>query len=146
MKHLIVTISVLLAGFALSAQTITGKWKTIDDNTGKPKSIVEIYKVGDKYEGKVLELILEPDELPNPVCDQCDEDDARFNQPIKGMIVLKDMVYNPDENRMENGEILDPENGEVYDCEMWLAENGNLNVRGYVLFFYRTQQWLPVKN
>ena len=108
MKPLFLTFSILLVGLALSAQTIIGKWKTIDDNTGKPKSIVEIYKVGDTYEGKVVELILEPNELQNPVCDQCDEDDARFNQPIKGMIVLKDMVYNPDENRIEGGEILDP--------------------------------------
>jgi len=36
---------------------------------------------------------------------------------------------------------MDPETGKVYDCKIWL-ENGQLKVRGYVAFFYRTQTWL----
>ena len=31
----------------LSYAQIEGKWKTIDDETGKPKSIVEIFKKSD---------------------------------------------------------------------------------------------------
>ncbi|VAX17324.1 hypothetical protein MNBD_IGNAVI01-134, partial [hydrothermal vent metagenome] len=38
-------------------------------------------------------------------------------------------------------EILDPKKGKVYDCKLWV-ENGKLQVRGYVLFFHRTQEWL----
>jgi uncharacterized protein (DUF2147 family) len=39
------------------------------------------------------------------------------------------------------GTILDPESGKVYDCKLWL-ENGRLMVRGYVAFFFRTQEWI----
>ena len=40
--------------------------------------------------------------------------------------------------------IMDPKKGTVYDCKLWI-EGGNLKVRGYVLFIYRTQTWLPYK-
>jgi hypothetical protein len=40
-------------------QTVVGKWKTIDDETGKAKSIVEIYEKSGKIYGKVIEIIEE---------------------------------------------------------------------------------------
>jgi hypothetical protein len=43
-----------MMGWALSGQTIVGKWKTIDDKTGKVKSIVEIYEKDSKYYGKIV--------------------------------------------------------------------------------------------
>ena len=41
----------LLISFSMSSQSIFGKWKTIDDETGEEKSVVEIYE----KEGKVDE-------------------------------------------------------------------------------------------
>ena len=32
---------------------VLGKWKTIDDETGKAKSIIEIYEVNGKFHGKI---------------------------------------------------------------------------------------------
>ncbi|MEX2595793.1 MAG: DUF2147 domain-containing protein, partial [Salibacteraceae bacterium] len=95
-----VMLSLLMVvfSFSLNAQSFVGKWKTIDDNTGKPKSIVEIYKNGDVYEGKILKLFREPDEDPDPICDECDEDDPRYNQKVKGMVIIKDMVYDKGDN------------------------------------------------
>jgi hypothetical protein len=41
---------------------IEGKWKTIDDETGKAKSIVEIFKKSDgKYYGKISQLLIKPE-------------------------------------------------------------------------------------
>ncbi len=46
----------------LSYAQIEGKWKTIDDETGKPKSIVEIFKKSDgKYYGKIVQLLQKPE-------------------------------------------------------------------------------------
>ena len=42
------------------------------------------------------------------------------------------------------GNILDPKNGKVYTCKLWL-EKGELKVRGYVGIFFRTQTWHRVK-
>ena len=44
-----------LFGLNLSfSQSILGKWKTIDDESGKEKSIVEIYENDGKIYGKII--------------------------------------------------------------------------------------------
>ena len=123
-----------------NAQSIFGKWQTIDDNTGKPKSIVEIFEKDGKAYGKILKLYKEPHEDQDPICDDCT--DYRKNKKVIGMTIITDMVQDDDE--WEDGNILDPENGKIYDCSLWVEDN-KLMVRGYIAFFFRTQTWLPVK-
>ena len=119
-------------------------WKTIDDETNKPKSIVQLYEENGKLYGKVIKLFREPGEEQNPVCDECDDDDPRYNKPVIGMQIITDMEWDDDDGEWEDGEILDPANGSVYDCQLWIDEDtGNLRVRGYLYFLYRTQTWLP---
>ena len=126
-----------LSSFAQSG--IFGKWKTIDDETGKPKSFVVIYQNEEKEYGKIISLFPEPSENPNPVCEECD--DYRKNKEIIGMEIVTGMHKNGDE--WVDGEILDPENGKVYRCKLWV-ENGKLKVMGYIAFFYRIQTWLKI--
>ena len=123
-----------------NAQSIVGKWKTIDDETGKPKSIVEIFMKDGKAYGKIIKLFREPGEDPDAVCDDCT--DYRKDKKVIGMTIITDMVQDDDE--WEDGEILDPKNGKIYDCRLWV-EDGKLMVRGYIAFFFRTQTWLPVE-
>lgn len=125
---------------SVSAQRTSpiGKWKTVDDNTGKTKSVVEVYEKGGKLFGKILDLI-DPDE-PEPKCKECDEDDPRYMEPVVGLEIIRNMEK--DGNEWEDGDILDPENGKVYRCKLWVEE-GKLQVRGYIAFLYRTQTWLP---
>lgn len=137
-----VSIMFLLISNSLFAQheDITRLWKTIDDETGKPKSVVNIYLQDGKLYGDVVKLFRKPGEDPDPICDKCDDDDSRKDQKILGMTIIKDMVF--DDGDWEDGEILDPKKGKTYDCKLWI-ENGNLQVRGYIAFFFRTQEWLP---
>jgi uncharacterized protein (DUF2147 family) len=135
----ILTIFLLtIASLSLNAQEIFGKWKTIDDDTGKPRSIVEITKKDGKAYGKILKLFREPGEDLDPNCDECT--DYRKDKRVIGMTIITDMVQ--DGNEWEDGEILDPKNGKVYDCRLWI-EDGKLKVRGYIAFFFRTQTWFP---
>ncbi len=93
MKTLALLISmVLIPALGFSQNTIFGKWITIDDETGKKKSVVEIYQKDGKVYGKILKLFRSPDQDPDPLCTKCPEDDSRFNQKIIGMEILKDMV------------------------------------------------------
>jgi len=143
-KIFIVSILCLISLFGFSIaqdQDITGRWKTIDDETGKAKSIVEIYKQDGKYFGRIDTLFREEGEDPDPVCDKCPEDDPRYNERITGMVILEDLKKDDDE--WKDGRILDPGKGKIYDCKMWLEE-GNLKVRGYLFFLYRTQTWYRV--
>jgi uncharacterized protein (DUF2147 family) len=125
--------------FATYGQTIFGKWKTIDDETGEPRSIVEIYERNGKVYGKVVKLLLKPTEDQDPVCVECDEDDPRYKKKVLGMEIMKDLKKDDDE--YSDGEILDPNNGKVYRCKIWL-EGKELKLRGYLGPFYRTQTWI----
>jgi uncharacterized protein (DUF2147 family) len=130
--------------FALNTtcQTVLGKWKTIDDETGKEKSIVEIYEQNGVLYGKIIQLFREPGEEQDPVCDKCEDD--RKGQKIKGMVIIRDMKLK--DGYYQGGTIIDPKNGRVYKCELWLqAGNPNkLELRGYWGWFYRTQTWVRI--
>ena len=140
MKALFLTLIVgFITSYSSLGQSITGKWKTIDDETGKPRSIVEVYEKEGKVFGKIIELFREPDEDPDPICEECT--DYRKDKKVIGMEIISDMKAKGDE--YVDGEILDPENGKIYKCKLWVEE-GNLKVRGYLYFLYRTQTWLPV--
>ncbi|GAA5524833.1 hypothetical protein Maes01_01392 [Microbulbifer aestuariivivens] len=134
MRKILLTACGLLFALQAGAADILGKWRTIDDETGQPKSIVEIYEKDGKYYGRVVDLLMKPDDS---VCDKCPG--ARQGQRVVGMDVITGMVKDGDV--YEGGEILDPNNGKVYDCKLWLEGKDRLMVRGYLGFFYRTQTW-----
>ena len=137
------TICIFLLFFTTTfySQTVIGKWKTIDDETNKPKSIVEIYEKSEKIYGKVIEII-EP-EHKNKVCSNCSGDDK--NKPILGMTVIKGLLK--DKTEYNSGKILDPKNGKLYKCYITLESKDKLKVRGYIgiSLFGRTQYWYRVK-
>lgn len=124
---------------AQSKESITGKWKTIDDETGKAKSVVELSIRNGKLYGKVVE-ILNP-EKRNMLCDKCDG--KKKNQKVLGMEMVWNLEWDEDDKEWEDGVILDPNKGTEYDCKMWMnpGKPDVLYVRGYVAFFFRTQNW-----
>jgi uncharacterized protein (DUF2147 family) len=132
------------APFAAAADdTPAGLWKTIDDKTGKPKSVVRIAEVNGSYVGTVEKLFREPSEEQNPVCDQCSGD--RKGKPIIGMQIMAGLKKEAEANRYSGGEILDPNNGKTYRCKLELVDGGKkLDVRGYigVPALGRTQTWV----
>jgi len=128
-----ILISLMFWLLPLHAQNITGLWHTVDDETGEVKSIVEIYQQNDKYFGKVKQLLLKP---ADTLCTKCKGEDK--DQPIVGMVILKDLEKK--DELYTGGSILDPAKGKVYRSRAWLEE-GNLQVRGYLGLFYRTQTW-----
>ena len=126
-------ISVLTSGFA---QSVTGKWYTVDDDNNK-KSIVEIYKKGDKVYAKIVELMDDADK--GKLCEKCEG--KNHNKPIEGMNILTGLTKDGDE--WNGGKILDPENGKTYKCYITLEDNNKLKLRGYIGFSLigRTEYW-----
>lgn len=141
---MIASASVLLllaaATGAQSPSSAVGRWKTIDDATGKAKSIVEIYQAKDgRLAGKVVE-ILDLKDGPNPACDECKG--ANQGKPIKGMLILWGL--RPDgAGKWSGGRVLDPENGKDYKAKLQLLDGGRkLGMSGCVAFLCRQQAWL----
>jgi uncharacterized protein (DUF2147 family) len=141
-KHIFLAISLIFASvFISNAQSIFGKWKTIDDNTGVEKSIVDIYNVDGKAYAKVVQLLEKGKE--NEICDKCKG--AKKDKPIKGMEIINGLSKDDDE--WNDGKILDPKTGKVYKCYITLEEPNKLKVRGYIGFALlgRTQYWYRVE-
>ncbi|MEQ8424100.1 MAG: DUF2147 domain-containing protein, partial [Cyclobacteriaceae bacterium] len=125
---LFILLIVIAVTQPVSAQSILGKWKTIDDETNQPKSVVEITEKDGKIVGKIIQLFRGPDEDPDTVFTECPSDDSRFNQKVLGMEIIQNM--SPDDDEFSGGTILDPKVGKIYRCRLWV-EGENLKVRGY---------------
>ena len=136
-------IVLMLFTVSINAQSVLGKWKTIDDETGKEKSIVEVYEKDGKVYGKIISLLNREPGDEDPLCDKCTDD--RLNQHIVGMEIIREMEK--DDDQYEDGTIMDPGNGKTYDCKLWVDKENSkiLKVRGYIAFFYRTQTWYKVE-
>jgi len=142
MKKIVLMPSLIL--FALTttfAQSVTGKWRTIDDQTGEAKSVVEIYEEKGKIYGKVIEIMDETKR--DALCVNCTGSDK--NTPVMGLVIIRGLEKDGDE--YNGGKILDPNNGKLYKCYIQLGENDILKVRGYIGFSLlgRTQYWNRVE-
>lgn len=120
-----------------------GLWKTIDDKTGKPRSLIRINETNGEYSATIEKGLLATD-TGEAICDKCS--DERKNQKLLGMTIVKGLKKNGPQ--YDGGEILDPDNGKTYRCKMKLDETGNsLEVRGFVgiSLLGRSQIWNRVE-
>ena len=128
----------LVAGMASANTSAEGRWRQIDPETNRAKSIVEISRAGNgTLNGRIIELI-NPSK-PNPVCDKCTND--RKNQPITGMEIIRGMKADG-AGKWKGGKILKPDEGSVYNSKMALIDGGKkLEVSGCIAFICKTQVW-----
>lgn len=144
--HLVAALVLgLFAALAHAQATPAGVWKTIDDETGKAKSLIRITESNGVYTG-TLEKLLDPATPPDAVCEKCSDD--RKGKPLVGMTLIKDVrPVDGDKDVWGGGEILDPNNGKTYKVRLSPADGGKrLNVRGYIglPLLGRTQTWIRV--
>lgn len=125
----------LLVPLTALADSPVGRWRTIDDETGKLKSVVEITEQNGELIGKVVE-ILDPDAATT--CVKCDGE--RKDQPIVGMQILWGLK--PAGQEWSGGTIFNPADNGEYRSSVRLIEAGQkLEVKGKWLVFSRTQVW-----
>lgn len=142
-KYFLITLILMLGSSTVYAAEFTpvGLWRTIDDQTGKPRGLVRITEANGEYQAQVEKTFPKPGEDSNPKCEKCEG--ARQNKPVIGMTILWGLKKQGDE--YQGGEILDPENGKVYRARVKLEDGGKkLDVRGFIGFslFGRSQTWL----
>lgn len=146
-------IRVLMTGllaFGLSAAawaqeaTPVGVWKSIDDETGRERSIIRIADVNGELQGAVEMIFDRPGDDPQHLCRKCAGE--RKDKPIIGMTILWGLKRDGDV--WKGGEIMDPDNGKTYRCKMTVTDGGKkLDVRGYIgiSLIGRTQTWLRIE-
>lgn len=136
------TVAGLLLAMAAAApaqEAPLGRWKTIDDATGKPKSVVELYRARDgSIAGRVVD-ILDLKDGPNPPCKACKG--PLHGKPIRGLVILWGLRPDGD-GGWSGGRVLDPENGKDYRAKLALLESGRaLGMSGCIAMFCRQQVW-----
>ena len=132
----ILFIYILINSF--QSNEIEDVWITQDDETGKKKSEVLLYKNNGKLYGKIINLLLEEDK--GKLCVNCKGENK--NLPIEGMIIVEGLKLNG--KTWEEGTILDPKSGKTYSCYINFDDDNTLKVRGYIGFSLlgRTQKWI----
>jgi uncharacterized protein (DUF2147 family) len=129
-----VLVIVLSYSTASAQNQIIGKWLSEDK-----EGITNIYQNNGKYFGKITWLKMPNDKKGIPFTDSENPDKSKRNQPLIGLLILKDFYYS--KNEWKGGTIYDPESGKTYTCTMWLENSNTLKVRGYWGLFYQTQTW-----
>jgi uncharacterized protein (DUF2147 family) len=145
MRFLMMVFLCGLLPASLFANDVAGTWMTIDDETGKARSHIEIWIDNGVAYGKVSRIIaIQPGENTDPICTLCKGDDK--DKKVVGLIILRGLTLDGDEWR--GGTILDPNNGKTYKCKIKAEDGGQiLKVRGFlgISLFGRTQIWKKLK-
>jgi uncharacterized protein (DUF2147 family) len=144
MSFSLIFTALLCAGGYSSAQSmgsIVGTWKTFDDETNQPAAMVQISENNGIYSGVITKLL---DASGALTCEKCT--DFRKGKPILGMEILSGLKRTGD--GFSGGQILDPDDGEIYRAEMKLKDQGaKLDLRAYIgiPLLGRTQTWIREK-
>ena len=98
MKRIGLSLIVLMFSlFSFAQSDILGTWKTIDDETNKEKSYVEIFEKNNKYYGKIVKII-----DPNKQDAKCKDCEGRHkNQPVMGLEMLWDLELDADDKEFD---------------------------------------------
>lgn len=134
----LLALPLLAAAFVASAQNASpaGRWKTYDEDTGKPRLIVEVYEAkGGTYAAKVLDTLFQP----NAVCTGCSGD--KKGKPMKGMVIMWGQKPGAD-GSFSGGQVLKLSNGKTYKSKAQLQAGGSkFEVSGCMGPICKKQVW-----
>lgn len=122
---------------ANNPDAIVGVWKN-----GEGTGLVQIYKKGEKFFGRIVWLQVPNNPDGTPRTDINNPEEGLRKRPLKGLENLRDFVHKGG-TAWEDGRIYDPKSGNDYSCEMKLVDDNTLEVRGFigVSLFGRTDVW-----
>ena len=115
-------IFMLMPLAAAFAQDVIGKWKLEDGS-----AIVEVYKNGDAFNGKIVWLSNPNGPDGKPATDRNNPDSNLRSRQLMGLNMLSGLKASDGE--YSGGKIYDPGNGKTYNCSM-KVDGKVLKVRG----------------
>ena len=141
MRKIIFSMIFMLMPLAAAfAQDVIGKWKLEDGS-----AIVEVYKNGDAFNGKIVWLNNPNGPDGKPATDRNNPDSNLRGRQLMGLNMLSGLKASNGE--YSGGKIYDPGNGKTYNCSMKvdgkvLKVRGSLDKKGLI---GRTMDWFRVE-
>lgn len=132
---------ILLFGASTLKAQIVGVW-----NIKEIGSTVEIFKKGDLFFGKIVGLKQPTDsKTGKPVTDVNNTDPSKRNQPLMGLIMLRDLKF-VGNNTWENGLIYCTTSGRSFDCRINQIDKNTLEITGFwgLSFIGKTYVWTRI--
>lgn len=122
--------------------SIVGLWKSTDQHSDKPRALVAIYNYQGEYFGRMLATYDDKGRMQDTIKEQKSRAPGVVgNPPYCGMDFIFSVVPDEDGEKYE-GNIIDPEEGKIYDAELW-RDGADLIVRGKVWIFGKNMTWHP---
>lgn len=124
-------------------EEITGFWKSINEKSHQPESVVAIYEYKGLYYGRIVATYDKQGKITETLKDPKERAPGVIGNPYYCGL---DFIWRlAKKNDRYQGKIMDPEKGKIYRAALWV-QNGNLIVRGELFIFGRNQTWLPFKD
>lgn len=147
LKMIALAVALFLVSTSLFAvKDVTGFWKSIDDETGLPKSVVALYLYNGKLHGRIVLVYKEDGSVKDHMYTQNVRSPyLKGNPSFAGLDIIWDLEYNSRKDQWLDGKILDPgddkeKKPKEYGCAIW-QEGNDLTVRGKIAFIGRNQTW-----
>ena len=123
------------AAFGQQADQIIGKYHLPNDLD------VEIFKDGGKYFGKIIALNNfeegQQTDVNNP-------DKSKRNDSLIGMVIIKNLEYDPEKNEWINGSMYGPEKGMIFNLKVTEIRENEIEVVGSKFILWRTLTWKKI--
>lgn len=134
----VITLFILiLFNVSSFSQEISGVWYA----GGNYQNEITIWQADNGlYYGKISKVLNPANK--HATCHKCKG--VQKGHPYSGLITIDGLHKKG--NEYVGGTSLDPKSGKTYKCKVWLDEEGNLKIRGYLGFLYGTETLTPVKS
>ncbi len=121
-----------------NADDILGVWLN-----EKKEAVVKIYKDGNEYFGKIIDIRGEHASEKETLKDLNNPKPELRGRPLIEMPLLENLTFKDGE--YNGGTAYNPRMGRYFNCKAWLISASAMKIRGYWGFLFATETWEKIE-
>ena len=128
----------LLSSAQVSESGILGVWLN-----EKKEAVVEIYQDNGRYFGKIIDIRGRHAHHKEALRDINNPHPEFRDRPLLQMPLLENLRY--EDGEFVDGTAYNPRLGRYFKCKAWLVSEKKMRLRGYLGFFFATEEWEKIE-